>query len=484
MSSWIDVEFQLSSGLLTHRHNIYMNNSSIISEPSIGQREYLRYLQNRAKELPSYMLMEIKAEIMDIPAVEKAISFFLKRHESVRTVFPLIDGEIRQEVLPETDERFKIEHIDVVNLKKPFTDSKEEYYKEAATLFSHIDKGPLIKFYLFKVEGFYYNFSLLIHHIICDEWSYAVMSKELTWFYECYASGNEPDIQPMASQLRNYCDAQNALLCRNREELSAFWKNKLQGFDSLFDIASFYEGYSRRKNMKLSELPDKKNMTLAELTEIYDRKGAFSYTKLIAGDKFENLKKMAELNKCTFSSLIYASLYILIYAYTRRNKVLLATLVADRYIPAHQCLIGCLLGAIYLPESISDQVVINDFIRKTFLDFTTSCSKIIFDHDYLDLDGIRLRAICDMYINYKRQEYNLNKNFGSIEKHVEISEVYYPLICTAGEYDDGFAFAWNYSKYLFDKEVIEDLVKCHEDILVYMSLHGSGTIRDILNYLE
>lgn len=457
-----------------------MDNAIIVStEPSIGQVEYLKYLRvMSAVQKPSYMLVEQVLPVVDDTVVKKAIGFLIERHDSLRTVFPMIGNEIRQTVLPATDKRFQLEYVDVHGDDHDFLTIRKEHFDKAASVFADIEQGPLIKLFMFRRDKVY-HFYLLLHHIICDEWSCVLIRRELIMIYQSFLAGNEPSLPPLTVQLKDYCEQQNKWLYQNKEALTTFWKHKLQDFDTVFDITGFRKMYASRKNIAM---PDNREFSNTELSAILDRPDASSYTCIISGMLFQGVKNLATGKKCSVSSIIYASFFLLLYAYAGKKKILVPALMADRYQPDYQHLIGCLLGSIYLPVAIKEHTTLGDFITeiKEEIIGVIVNRRLIFSHNFLQLDGGRVRNCCDMYVNYFRKEQDFSVEQYIAEKHLELGEaIHYPIYSLVIEHNDAVAINWKYNKYLFNEEIIEDMVTYYKELLQYMVNNTGKTIQEL-----
>jgi hypothetical protein len=455
----------------------------MIYEASLRQIDYLEYQQGLSEDmiLETPIVIEFEMNDPDISAIEKTLAFFVKRHESLRTIFLLINGKIKQKVLPYDENKFALEFIDLSEIDVTLETIKEEYFNKARISFADKKNGPLIKFYLFHFEESRYKLFILIDHLICDKWSInAIIKEELTMFYQSFLTGNEPCISPLKVHLGNYCEQQNKWLTEKREELSNFWKTKLSGYYNLFDADNFYYGYALKNKNGVSENRTAKKITdQKELFAIYDCPLAFLYTVTISGQSFSLLKKMAQINKCTISSIIYASLYISFYCYTGKSKILLAAFVADRFTSANRLIIGFLIGAVYLPREVTSNSVIGTFINETFHDILTSCQNLIISDIYLGLDSSKLRESCDILVNYSRHPDKIPLLTEMFEQHIDTPGTYYPLEFTVYEYEDGLTFYWKYNKLLFNKELIEDFVRFHRDVLDFIATNGNKTIGEL-----
>lgn len=455
----------------------------MIYEASLRQIDYLEYQQGLSEDmiLEAPVAVEIEINDPDIVAITKTLAFFVNRHESLRTIFLSIDGKIKQKVLPYDENKFALEFVDLNKIDSTLETIKEECFNKHQISFTDKENGPLIKFYLFQIDRSRHQLFLLIDHLICDKWSINIIIKpELIMFYQSFLTGDEPSISPLKVHLGNYCEQQNKWLTEKREELSAFWKTKLSGYYNPFNIDNFYYGYALRNNNKVSKSRTaKKIMDQKELFAIYDCPLALLYTVTVSGQGFAKLKKMAETNKCTISSIVYASLYISLYCYTGKSRILLAAFVADRFTAANRLIIGFLIGAVYLPKKVTDNLVISNFVNETFHDMLTSCQNIIFDDNCLGLDPLKLRESCDILINYSRHSDKIPQLTDVFEQHIDTPGTYYPLEFSIYEYEDGLTFYWKYNKLLFEKELITNFVKFHKATIDFIATNSNKTIGEL-----
>jgi len=457
-------------------------NSNVTADPSARQIGYFKRHQGHAVFLP----FEVEINELDIDALQKSISFFVQRHDSVRTTFPLIDGQIKQMLLSADDERFALEFIDTTISGQPYEEIRDGYFKDVETMLLDKAKQPLIKFFLFKLKDGRHKFIFLIDQVISDRWSMEkIVKKELVMFYQCYLNGTEPDIAPLKVNLIDYCNQRKKWLHDNREELGNFWKAKTFNCNTAFNIGDFYNGYFFRNDERLPErINTQKTLSQEELFAIYDAPDALVYTIKISGQRFAKIKELVKINNCSTSTIIYASLYMLLYCYADKNKALLKGLIADRFTSETKLIVGNLIGEAYFSAGISDNLVLSEIIQETFFEILTNCQNMIIDHDYLDLDGPTFRACCDISVNYIQFIGSAPELSEIIGKHVVTEGIFYPIFKVIHEFDDGFVLYWKYNKHLFHEELIEDMVKCYNGILDFVAENDDRTIKDLKNHLK
>jgi hypothetical protein len=137
----------------------------------------------------------------------------------------------------------------------------------------------------------------------------------------------------------------------------------------------------------------------------------------------------------------------------------------------------------YLPVAIKEDGTISDFIAEINNENKTVIEnqRLIFSHSFLQLDGDRIRNCCDLYINYFKKDLDISDEQYIIEQHLDVGAIHYPIYSMVIEHNDALAFIWKYNTYLFNKEIIEDIVTCYKDVLLYMVSNADSTIRELAN---
>ncbi len=171
---------------------------------------------------------------LDVDALRRALQAIVQRHESLRTTFATIDGELRQMV-----------HRDVV-LSWQDDDLRSETDAEnaarqcarrmAATPFD-LNRGPLVRAQLLQLAGQRWVFLINVHHLVCDGWSVGVLVRETMALYTAFCDGAENPLTPLPIQYRDYARWQNGLLespaaQRHRD----YWLEKLSGALPVLDL--------------------------------------------------------------------------------------------------------------------------------------------------------------------------------------------------------------------------------------------------------
>ena len=167
----------------------------------------------------------IKGEF-DISNFEKACLFVINRHEVLRTVFKMEGSELRQIVLPDLSGFTVL--FDDLSSENPDDNAEKKLVQDAILTEFDLDKGPLLKINLFKTASERYIVSMVLHHIIADDWSVNILTKELFENYQLINSGSVSTKEPLKVQFRDYSAwYENKIDQSNLLEEQVFWHKEL-----------------------------------------------------------------------------------------------------------------------------------------------------------------------------------------------------------------------------------------------------------------
>ena len=278
---------------------------------------------------------------LDVPALEKSYNEIVRRHESWRTSFPLVDGQPVQQVHP--PEWLTLPLIDLRNLPEAEREAEAARLtvEEAQRPFG-LARGPLQRAMLVRREDEQHHLCLALHHIIFDCFSlYHVLLPELRSLYEAYLNGES---SPLAELPIQYSDV--ALWQRQRmqgsvlEEQLQYWKTHLAdapepatfSADHLRPARPTYRGAIQR-------------VTLAE--------------KLTTG-----LREMSRREGATLYSTMLAAFNTLLHRYSGQDDVLIRADSAGRNRAEFQHMLGVFINMLVLRTAITDNLSFRDLLRR------------------------------------------------------------------------------------------------------------------------
>ena len=169
---------------------------------------------------------------LDVEALGAALDDVIARHESLRTIFPDIDGVPLQEVLPAEAGMWRRGGAAVVSL--PEQDVVGELVALAGYRFDLSAEIP-IRAQIYSVGPEQHVVGIVVHHIAFDGWSLAPMVRDVGEAYRARRQGRAPQWAPLPVQYVDYTLWQRAQLGDLADGDSpiaaqlAYWEQALAG---------------------------------------------------------------------------------------------------------------------------------------------------------------------------------------------------------------------------------------------------------------
>ncbi|MFH8768881.1 non-ribosomal peptide synthase/polyketide synthase [Streptomyces sp. NPDC017958] len=162
---------------------------------------------------------------LDRAALRDAVRDVAVRHETLRTVFPAVDGEPVQRVLDGTD------HLDLPVRAATEADLPELIAELTGQGFDLTAEPPL-RATLLALGEEEHLMVLVMHHIASDAWSWRPFAGDLSTAYAARAEGTAPAWQPLPVSYADYALWQREVLGEGEAEIArqlAFWRDTLRG---------------------------------------------------------------------------------------------------------------------------------------------------------------------------------------------------------------------------------------------------------------
>jgi non-ribosomal peptide synthetase component F/acyl carrier protein len=227
-------------------------------------------------------------------ALIDALKALVERHESLRTVFALVNGELKQQVKSMQQKVFEVVQIEASSAPPSLDDL---IAREAERPFD-LANGPLFRATVARIAEDSHILLLTMHHIISDAWSVRILMKELRALYQAFSVGNPSPFAPLPMQNRDYAAWHNQLL--ESEEMQAhrdYWKRRL------------------RADVPRLELP----LDYPRTAQTGPAGGRV--VSLIHEDTVRGLAKLAQRQGTTLFGAVLASIAVLLYRYAGQQNI-------------------------------------------------------------------------------------------------------------------------------------------------------------------
>ncbi|WP_120308939.1 non-ribosomal peptide synthetase, partial [Mycolicibacterium celeriflavum] len=169
---------------------------------------------------------------IDVDALAAAFADVVDRHESLRTVFPAVDGIPQQLIVPAGQAEFGWETVDATGWPvRCLEDAVEETARHSFALAEEI---PL-RARLFRLADDEHVLVAVVHHIAADGWSMRPLVADLGMAYASRCAGQAPGWDPLPVQYADYTLWQRAQLGELEDSDSriatqlGFWEDALGG---------------------------------------------------------------------------------------------------------------------------------------------------------------------------------------------------------------------------------------------------------------
>ena len=125
---------------------------------------------------------------LDLTALERALSEMIRRHESLRTRYLVVNGEPVQEVMPAT----------------PVVDRACRSSRPAGSAPFDLASPVMVRAGVAILGPEQYELTLTRHHISSDQWSSGIFRRELSTVYDDLVAGREPSLPELRLQFNDY----------------------------------------------------------------------------------------------------------------------------------------------------------------------------------------------------------------------------------------------------------------------------------------
>ena len=175
--------------------------------------------------------------VLDVGALRHAVADVIERHESLRTVFPTVDGRPTQVVVSGAEVAPDL-HAEPVSDEAGL---RTRIVALAETGFDVAAQVPL-RIQLFRLSEDEHVLAVVVHHICADGSSMAPLARDVVLAYTDRSHGAEPNQSPLAVQYIDYTLWQERLLGNAEDPDSIFaqqltyWSTQLAGLPDVIQL--------------------------------------------------------------------------------------------------------------------------------------------------------------------------------------------------------------------------------------------------------
>src|SRR5580700_662990 len=277
--------------------------------------------------------------VLDVGALQESLQEIVRRHEVLRTSFPMKEGNPVQEIEPEM--RIELAVKDLMAEEEGERERvAEELAKEEAQRPFDLSKGGLIRARVLRLEEEEHVLLVTMHHIVSDGWSLGVLVREFSELYEAHREGRAWQLPELKIQYADYAEWQRGWLKGEvLEEQLRYWKEQLQGLEVL-------------------EIPtDKVRPAVASHEGASVR---FSLTKELTRE----LKELSRREGVTLFMTLLAGYQVLLHRYSGQEDIAIGTPVANRNRGEIEGLIGFFVNTLVLRTDLRGKPAFREVLKR------------------------------------------------------------------------------------------------------------------------
>ncbi|HEV2436447.1 MAG TPA: amino acid adenylation domain-containing protein [Verrucomicrobiae bacterium] len=283
----------------------------------------------------------IRADL-DLPAFRRAFQALVDRHPSLRTTFVVQAGKPVQQIHERQPVHF--EQIDASTWRGE--ELQTRLVEETQRRFD-LERGPVMRVSLFTRSPQEHILLLVIHHIVVDFWSLAVILNELGMLYPAEKAGRPATLPPLDSQYTDFVHWQTEMLASPAgERLWDYWKKQLAG------------------PLPVLNLPADRPRPPIQMF----RGGQHDFT--LNEELARRLRALARAEGATLYMVLLAAFDLMLYHHTGQEDILVASPMVGRSRAEFEGLVGFFANPVVLRANLSGNPTFRAFlgqVRQTVL---------------------------------------------------------------------------------------------------------------------
>jgi len=276
----------------------------------------------------------------DVAALERSLSEIVRRHEILRTTFPLVDGRPLQIIHYPWSVQVLL--IDLQDVPKSMREAEAQRLidGEVRKRFD-LDQLPLLRWILLRFNAREHVLLHVEHHLIHDGWSFNVFLGELMTLYKAFSARQSSPLPELPVQFADFAHWQRRWMEGEAAEAQlAYWKEKLSG------------------SLPLLKLPIDHPRPLEQTF-----RGAVHRAELSA-DLYESLQALSHREGATLFMTMASALFVLLQRYSAQQDISIGAGIANRRHRETEAMIGMVINTVVLRTDLSGDPTFREVLQR------------------------------------------------------------------------------------------------------------------------
>ncbi|MCD2124706.1 non-ribosomal peptide synthetase [Rhodococcus rhodochrous] len=277
---------------------------------------------------------------LDLGALQAAVQDLLARHEVLRTVYPEIDGQPYQLILPVAE---AAPDIDVESATED--DLLQKVTAVVSRGFDVTTEIPL-RARLFELSERDHVLVFVVHHISADGWSISPLTRDVMTAYMSRAEGEAPGWAPLPVQYADF----------------AIWQRDVLGDET--DSASLLAAQADFWKRTLAGLPDELNLPMDRPRPAVQSFAGGKVDFLLDADTHRGLAALARRTGTTMFMVVHTALAVFLARMADTDDVAIGTPIAGRGEAEVDDLIGMFVNTLVLRSRVDTGEGFSDLLAR------------------------------------------------------------------------------------------------------------------------
>ncbi|MDM8557744.1 amino acid adenylation domain-containing protein [Candidatus Parabeggiatoa sp. HSG14] len=286
---------------------------------------------------------------LHVKALTLSLREVVQRHESLRTTFPIVNGQPIQLIHP--IEMWQLIQIDLQSIAS----QEQKVIKEVQRLFSEEMQRPfdsskeqLFRTTLLKIKSDLHFLFVTMHHLTADGESMNIFFQEFTKLYDAFSQDKPSPLSPLPVQYVDYTLWQKQWFTDDRLETQIkYWQQQLSELPALLELPT--------------DKPRLPIQTFRGNSEHFE----------ITTELYRQLIQISRKNGVTLFMTLLTAFTILFFRYSKQEDIVVGSPIAYRNRSEIESLIGFFANTLLLRTNLSD--------NPRFIDLLTHVKQVALD---------------------------------------------------------------------------------------------------------
>ena len=422
---------------------------------SFGQEAYWSPEQGGADSVVnSTPLALLLNGTLDVEAMRRSLTELIRRHESLRTTFPVREGVPVQRIHSPYEVELPVSSLESLPEEERQAEARRRVEQEVLRPFE-LAHGPLVRCHLFRISETVHVLLMNMHHALMDFVSLTVLVGELAALYVAYREGAPSLLPEPALQYRDFTR----------------WQRQWMQGETLERVRSYW---ARR----LEALPADMRLPLDFPVPAQEQFRSANVNFLLPPELAEQLRALCRREGVSLFMLALTAYQVLLSRYSRQEDIYVGFAHAQRPRPELEGMIGMFAGYFVIRTGLSG----TPSFREVLGQVRTACLEA-FEHQ--GLPHVELMKLlpgpCKAGFTFSSRDGQRSGVPGLDVHPVMMSRgvSLYDVKLSMSEGPEGLGGSFEYRAELFAPETIQAMRDCFEALLADVVAEPERPVREL-----